>query len=85
MLILSRKFDEKIRIGDDIVITIVHCGGDKVRVGIEAPKHIPVHREEVWKLIQEQGEEPPPLAFDPTWPVLHEPSSNRQPASADPH
>ena len=47
MLVLSRKRDERIVIGDNIVITIVDVRGDKVRVGIEAPPEIPVHRQEV--------------------------------------
>jgi carbon storage regulator len=47
MLVLSRKRDEKIVIGDEIVITIVEIRGDKVRLGIEAPPHVPVHRAEI--------------------------------------
>jgi carbon storage regulator len=47
MLVLSRKRDEKIVIGEDIVITVVEIRGDKVRLGIEAPAHVPVHRAEV--------------------------------------
>ena len=47
MLVLSRKRDERIVIGDNIVITVVDVRGDKVRLGIEAPPEIPVHRQEV--------------------------------------
>jgi len=47
MLVLSRKKNESIVINDDIVITIVEVRGDKVRLGIEAPRDIPVHRQEV--------------------------------------
>jgi carbon storage regulator len=47
MLVLSRKRDERIIIGDNIVITIVDVRGDKVRIGIEAPPEIPVNRQEV--------------------------------------
>ena len=48
MLVLSRHLGERIFIGDNIVITVVEFrGGDKVRLGIECPKEIPVHREEV--------------------------------------
>jgi carbon storage regulator len=47
MLVLSRKRDERIVIGDNIVITIVEVRGDKVRLGIEAPSEVPVHRQEV--------------------------------------
>jgi len=52
MLVLSRHRDESIMIGDDIVITIVDIRGDKVRLGIEAPQSIPVHRQEVYDAIQ---------------------------------
>ncbi|HSZ58486.1 MAG TPA: carbon storage regulator CsrA [Tepidisphaeraceae bacterium] len=54
MLVLSRQRDEKIMIGDDITITIVDIRGDKVRLGIEAPKHLPVHRLEVYLEIQRE-------------------------------
>lgn len=52
MLVLSRKVDGCIRIGDDIKIMVVAIHGDKVRIGIEAPKHIAVHRGEVYDDIQ---------------------------------
>lgn len=52
MLVLSRKKDEKIIIGDDIIIMVIEIRGDKVRLGIEAPKEISVHREEVYEAIQ---------------------------------
>lgn len=54
MLVLTRKCEERIRIGDDIVIVVVDIRGDKVRLGIEAPREVPVHRREVWELIQQQ-------------------------------
>ncbi len=47
MLVLTRKVGEKIVIGDDIVITVVRLNHDKVRLGIDAPAHVPVHRLEV--------------------------------------
>lgn len=52
MLVLSRRIQEGICIGDDIVLTIVEIRGDKVRLGIEAPKEIPVHRREVYEALQ---------------------------------
>ena len=54
MLVLSRQRDESIIIGDNIVITIVDIRGDKVRLGIEAPKEVPVHRQEVYEAIQRE-------------------------------
>jgi len=62
MLVLSRHRDESIVIGDNIVVTVVDIRGDKVRLGINAPSDIPVHRQEVFDAIQrgqlrkEQGE-----------------------------
>ena len=52
MLVLSRQRDESIIIGDNIVITIVDIRGDKVRLGIQAPSEVPVHRQEVYDAIQ---------------------------------
>jgi carbon storage regulator len=52
MLVLTRKCDEKIIIGDNITITVVEIRGDKVRLGIDAPVEIPVHRQEVYDAIQ---------------------------------
>lgn len=52
MLVLSRKKDESIMIGDDIQITIVDVRGDKVRLGIVAPRTVSVHRQEVYDAIQ---------------------------------
>ena len=52
MLVLARKRDEQIVIGDDIVVTVVDVRGDKVRLGIQAPSHVTVHRSEVFAAIQ---------------------------------
>lgn len=54
MLVLSRKQDEKIMINDDIAVMVVEIRGDKVRLGIEAPKGVSIHREEVWLTIQRE-------------------------------
>ena len=54
MLVLSRQKDETIMIGDDIEITIVDVRGDKVRLGITAPREISVHRREVYDAIQRE-------------------------------
>lgn len=55
MLVLSRHRDESIIIGDDIVITVVDIRGDKVRLGIDAPKEVPVHRQEVYEAIKREN------------------------------
>lgn len=59
MLVLSRQRDESIIIGDDIVVTVVDIRGDKVRLGIQAPIEIPVHRQEVYEAIQKENQQPP--------------------------
>jgi carbon storage regulator len=56
VLVLSRKRDERIHIGDDVVLVVVEVRGDKVRLGIEAPKDVPVHRHEVYDAIQQEKE-----------------------------
>ncbi len=55
MLVLSRRRDESIIIGDNVVVTIVDIRGDKVRLGIQAPQEIPVHRREVYEAIQREN------------------------------
>lgn len=55
MLVLSRKKNESITIGDRIVVTVVEIRGDKVRLGIQAPTEIPVHRQEVYEAIVRQN------------------------------
>ncbi len=52
MLVLSRKLDEKIVINGNIILTVVEVRGDKVRIGIEAPTDVPVHRKEVYDAIK---------------------------------
>ena len=54
MLVLSRQKDESIIIGDDVEITIVDVRGDKVRLGINAPREISVHRKEIYEAIQRE-------------------------------
>jgi len=66
MLVLSRHRDESIMIGDDIVVTIVDIRGDKVRLGIEAPSDIPVHRQEVYEAFQRENRKASQLKPDDT-------------------
>ena len=69
MLVLSRKKDEKIIIGDNITIMVIEIRGDKVRLGIEAPREVTVHRQEVYEAIQREqngqsGEQQPGISVD---------------------
>ena len=57
MLVLSRYRDESIYIGDDIVITVVDIRGDRVRIGVQAPPDVSVHRQEVYEAIKKEGKE----------------------------
>lgn len=59
MLVLSRKKNESIVINNDITVVVVEIRGDKVRLGVEAPKDIPVHRREVYDAIQRDANHPP--------------------------
>ncbi len=57
MLVLSRQKDESIMIGDNVEVTIVDVRGDKVRLGITAPREIAVHRKEIYEAIQREKRE----------------------------
>jgi carbon storage regulator len=65
MLVLSRKKNESIVINNDIIVTVVEIRGDKVRLGIVAPKEVPVHRQEVYEAIHGHAAGQP----TPTMPV----------------
>ena len=57
MLVLSRKNGEAVMLGDNIKITVVDIRSDRVRLGIEAPLTLPVHRQEVWEAIQREHQQ----------------------------
>ena len=57
MLVLTRKIGESIRIGDDIKITVVEVDGNSVKFGIEAPRSVAVHREEIYQKILEENKQ----------------------------
>ncbi|MEM1208942.1 MAG: carbon storage regulator CsrA [Planctomycetota bacterium] len=65
MLVLSRQRDETIMIGDDVEITVVDIRGDKVRIGINAPRSVRVHRKEVYEAIQRENAEASQAAVAP--------------------
>ena len=53
MLILTRRINEALKIGDDVSVTVLEIKGNQVRLGVKAPRHIAVHREEIYQRIQE--------------------------------
>ncbi|MFV9510523.1 carbon storage regulator CsrA [Tepidibacillus sp. LV47] len=55
MLVLTRKKGESIMLGHDIEITVVDIDGDQIKLGINAPKHIEIHRKEIYLMIQEEN------------------------------
>lgn len=62
MLILSRRVGEALTIGDEVTVTVLSVKGNQVRLGVQAPRHIAVHREEIYARIkqeQEQGQDTP--------------------------
>ena len=59
MLVLSRKEGEQLRIGYNIIVTILEIRGDKVSIGIEAPRTVSVHRQEVYEAIRKENETEP--------------------------
>ena len=72
MLVLSRKKNESIVINNDITITVVEIRGDKVRLGIVAPKDVPVHRQEVYDAIHQA--QAPKNSGEPGAPVVAKPA-----------
>jgi carbon storage regulator len=61
MLILTRRVGESLKIGDNVTVTILGVRGHQVRIGVNAPKEVPVHREEIYNRIQQEqdGDQPP--------------------------
>ncbi len=64
MLVLTRGFKEKIVIGDDVTVTVLGVKGNQVRIGIEAPLEIPVHREEIYQRILKERADGVPYVPD---------------------
>ena len=55
MLIITRRAGEKVMVGDDVVVHVMEIVGNTVRVGIEAPRSVPVYREEIWYAVREEN------------------------------
>jgi carbon storage regulator len=63
MLILTRRVGEMLKIGDNVDVTILSVKGNQVRIGINAPKEVTVHREEIYSRIKEEQKQQPPLGL----------------------
>ena len=59
MLILTRRVGESLMVGDDITVTVLGVKGNQVRIGVNAPRDVAVHREEIYNRIQDDAETPP--------------------------
>lgn len=56
MLILTRRVNETVMIGDDVTVTVLSINNNQVRLGVNAPRHVPVHREEIYEKIRQQSQ-----------------------------
>jgi carbon storage regulator len=64
MLILTRRAGERVVIGDDVLVTVMEVSGQTVRLGITAPEHLPIYREEIWLAVQAENRAAAEAAVD---------------------
>jgi carbon storage regulator len=77
MLVLSRQRDESIIIGDNVIVTIVDVRGDKVRLGIEAPREVSVHRREVYEAIQRENQQAAQIRLEEARRIPNQPADGK--------
>ena len=65
MLILTRRVGETVMIGEEVTVTVLGVKGNQVRIGVNAPKHVAVHREEIFDRIKREGESEPAASPEP--------------------
>jgi carbon storage regulator len=72
MLIITRRPGEKVMLGDDIVLHVMEIVGNSVRVGIQAPRSLPVYREEIWNAVREENRAAADAPTDLPFPTEHD-------------
>jgi carbon storage regulator len=89
MLVLTRRIDESLVIGDNIIITVLAVEGDKVKIGVTAPREVPVLRQELWVAVNEQNQiaerlasGPEPTSFESLRKLLAEESPADEPGKS---
>ena len=70
MLVLTRRLNQTIVIRDDVEVTVIEVRGDQVRIGINAPRDLPVHRKEIWEQIRAENRAAASSADPPEFPVV---------------
>ncbi len=72
MLVLSRRAGESLVIGDEIILTVLAIEGDRVKIGVTAPRDVPIKRQEIWQALKEQETIAEQLAANPNAPAFEE-------------